>query len=144
MTARCGGQRSAPPASRLSAPQPERREGSWTIARRPTKDRMDQHLTIDLQRLDGAGVAGVVVEWAARKGWDPGLRDAEAFSAADPEGFLGAYTDGELEGPVSTVRYGGGFGSIGLLSCARTTAKACSAVVWRTPPLMCSATARSA
>jgi hypothetical protein len=51
---------------RLSTPRPERREGSWNIARRPTKDRMDQHLTIYLQQLDGAGVAGVVVEWAAR------------------------------------------------------------------------------
>jgi hypothetical protein len=43
-------------------------------------------------------------------GLDPDLRDAEAFSAADREGLLGAYMDEELEGTVSAVRYGGGFG----------------------------------
>ena len=34
--------------------------------------------------------------------------------AADPGGFLGAFVGGELAGAVSAVRYGGGFGFIGL------------------------------
>ena len=55
-----------------------------------------------------------VVEWAAREGWNPGLRDAEAFHAADPGGFLGAFAGEELMGAVSAVRYGAGFGFIGL------------------------------
>ena len=75
---------------------------------------MDDHTTIELRRLDAAGVAAAV-DWAAREGWDPGLRDAEAFFAADPEGFLGAFVDGALEGTVSAVRYGDGSGFIGLL-----------------------------
>ena len=29
----------------------------------------------------------LAVEWAAREGWNPGLADAEAFHAADPEGL---------------------------------------------------------
>ena len=28
------------------------------------------------------------LDWAAAEGWNPGLRDAEAFHAADPDGFL--------------------------------------------------------
>jgi GNAT superfamily N-acetyltransferase len=51
---------------------------------------------------------------AAAEGWDPGLSDASAFRAADPEGFLVAILDGEPVGCVSAVRYGSGFGFLGL------------------------------
>ncbi|TIN16885.1 MAG: GNAT family N-acetyltransferase, partial [Mesorhizobium sp.] len=30
-----------------------------------------------------------LVEWAAREGWNPGIDDAAALRAADPEGFIG-------------------------------------------------------
>ena len=30
----------------------------------------------------------LILDWAAAEGWNPGLSDAEAFLAADPEGFL--------------------------------------------------------
>src|SRR3712207_9059113 len=30
----------------------------------------------------------LALDWAAAEGWNPGLRDADAFWAADPEGFL--------------------------------------------------------
>jgi hypothetical protein len=57
---------------------------------------------------------GTVVAWAAQEGWNPGLCDGDAFFAADHEGFLGAFFDGELAGAVSAVRYGADLGFIGL------------------------------
>lgn len=58
-----------------------------------------------------------LVEWAALEGWNPGLHDAEAFHAADPEGFIGAFVDGDLAAGISAVRYGPDFGFIGLYIC---------------------------
>src|SRR5690554_772029 len=55
----------------------------------------------------------VAVEWAAREGWNPGLDDAAAFFAADPEGFLLAEIDGEPIGTISAVRYGADYGFVG-------------------------------
>lgn len=54
------------------------------------------------------------LDWAAAEGWNPGLHDAEAFHAADPEGFLLGELRGEPVGMVSAVRYGADFGFIGL------------------------------
>ena len=56
----------------------------------------------------------IAIELAAAEGWNPGLHDAAAFWAADPEGFLVAEVDGELAGCISAVSYEGGFGFIGL------------------------------
>ncbi len=53
------------------------------------------------------------IEWAAQEGWNPGLHDADTFHATDPEGFLGAWLNGEPVGMVSAVRYGAGFGFLG-------------------------------
>lgn len=55
----------------------------------------------------------VAVEWAAQEGWNPGLRDAGAFFAADPEGFLIGELHGEPIGCISAVCYGEGFGFLG-------------------------------
>jgi len=57
----------------------------------------------------------VAVEWAAREGWNPGLADAEAFHAADPDGFLIAEdaATGEPLATISAVRYGAGLGFVG-------------------------------
>lgn len=55
-----------------------------------------------------------VVDWAAREGWNPGLADAEAFWAADPEGFLVGRVQGEPVAAISTVRYPPGFAFLGL------------------------------
>ena len=60
-----------------------------------------------------------VVDWAADEGWDPGLHDAEAFCAADPDGFLGAFVGDKMAGAVSAVRYGERFGFIGLFIVPR-------------------------
>jgi hypothetical protein len=55
----------------------------------------------------------VVVEWAAREGWNPGLRDADAFYAADPSGFYVGVLDGEVIASISAVKYGTGFAFVG-------------------------------
>ena len=60
-----------------------------------------------------------VVGWAAEEGWNPGLHDADAFFAADADGFLGAFAGDGLAGAVSAVRYGERFGFIGLFLVPR-------------------------
>lgn len=55
-----------------------------------------------------------VLSWAEAEGWNPGRHDAEAFWAADPEGFAGMEWDGVLIGSASIVSYGGTFGFVGL------------------------------
>ncbi len=54
------------------------------------------------------------VQLAADEGWNPGLHDGSAFHAADPDGFLIGYLDGEPIGCISAVSYPGHFGFIGL------------------------------
>lgn len=39
------------------------------------------------------------LDWAVSEGWNPGLRDAECFFAADPDGFFVGHFDGE---PIAT------------------------------------------
>ncbi|RUX34660.1 GNAT family N-acetyltransferase [Mesorhizobium sp. M2A.F.Ca.ET.042.01.1.1] len=58
-----------------------------------------------------------LVDWAAGEGWNPGIGDAAAFRTADPDGFIGAFVDGEMVAGISAVAYGPGFGFIGLYIC---------------------------
>jgi GNAT superfamily N-acetyltransferase len=60
------------------------------------------------------GEMPLVIEFAAREGWNPGLHDAECFHAADPGGFLVAEHQGEAVGCIGAVSYAGRFGFIGL------------------------------
>ena len=53
------------------------------------------------------------VEWAAGEGWNPGIDDLSAFFAADPDGFLMGFVDGEPVSSISVVRYGDDFGFLG-------------------------------
>jgi len=56
----------------------------------------------------------LAIEWAAREGWNPGLEDAAAFHAADPEGFLiSEDADGTPVASMSAVRHGDGLGFVG-------------------------------
>jgi hypothetical protein len=48
----------------------------------------------------------LALDWAAAEGWNPGLHDAAAFHAADPEGFLIGLLDGQPVAMISAVRYG--------------------------------------
>jgi len=70
----------------------------------------------DIRFLDGAGVR-TAVDWARREGWNPGLEDAQAFAATDPEGFLGLFIADELAATISLVSYDAGFGFLGFYIC---------------------------
>lgn len=60
----------------------------------------------------------LLVDWAAREGWNPGLGDAGPFRASDPEGFLVARLDGEPVSGVSVVTYGETYAFLGFYICA--------------------------
>ncbi len=66
-----------------------------------------------IRTLDRDAIAHCI-ELAAREGWNPGLHDASCFATADPEGFIAAEINGRIVGCISAVRYGRGFGFIGL------------------------------
>jgi len=55
----------------------------------------------------------LAVAWAAEEGWNPGLRDAACFHAADPEGFFMAYQGERPVGSISAVAYDDFFGFMG-------------------------------
>lgn len=69
-----------------------------------------------LRRLEPVEVEELV-GWAAIEGWNPGLDDAAAFRATDPDGFIGAFVDGAMVAGISAVAYGAGYGFIGLYIC---------------------------
>jgi hypothetical protein len=64
----------------------------------------------------------MLVDWAAREGWNPGLNDAEVFWASDPEGFVAAEIEGELIGDGSIVAYEKNTASLVCSLSARNTA----------------------
>lgn len=66
-----------------------------------------------MNRADLATVLG----WAQAEGWNPGIDDAAAFHAADPEGFLMLEQDGAPAAAVSVVRHGPDVGFLGLYLC---------------------------
>ena len=55
----------------------------------------------------------LMIEWAAREGWNPGLTDADCFHAADPSGFLVGRLSGEPIGCISVVKYAPAFAFLG-------------------------------
>lgn len=55
----------------------------------------------------------IAVDWAAAEGWNPGLHDADAFYAADPEGFFLGLINDKPVGCISSVMYPDAFGFIG-------------------------------
>jgi GNAT superfamily N-acetyltransferase len=55
----------------------------------------------------------MVVEWAAREGWNPGHGDADAFFAADPEGFFIGELNGTPIASISAVSYSPDFAFVG-------------------------------
>ena len=58
-----------------------------------------------------------VLGWARDEGWNPGIDDAPAFLAADPEGFLIGEIDGAAVAAVSVVRHAPDTGFLGLYLC---------------------------
>lgn len=53
------------------------------------------------------------VDLAANEGWNPGLHDATAFHAQDPDGFLIGLLDGTPIGCISAINYEDIFGFVG-------------------------------
>jgi len=71
---------------------------------------MKSDLTIrSLQRSE----MGLALDWAAAEGWNPGHYDADAFHAADPQGFLIGLLNDKPAALISAVRYGVDTGFIG-------------------------------
>ncbi|MFB2551143.1 GNAT family N-acetyltransferase [Ensifer soli] len=54
-----------------------------------------------------------LLDWAAAEGWNPGLDDASAFWAADPEGFHVIEEDGAIVASLSVVRFSDSFAFLG-------------------------------
>lgn len=54
-----------------------------------------------------------LVDWAAQEGWNPGLHDADAFWATDPDAFIAAELDHELIGGGAITAYGTSLGFMG-------------------------------
>jgi GNAT superfamily N-acetyltransferase len=67
-------------------------------------------LRIRTMRPDEVSTA---VDWAAAEGWNPGLRDADCFAAADAQGFFIGELDGAPAATVSCVNYGESFSFLG-------------------------------
>jgi len=63
------------------------------------------------------GDLDLALSWAEAEGWNPGLDDAAAFRAADPNGFLAADVDGIPAASLSIVRFGDDTAFLGLYIC---------------------------
>lgn len=55
----------------------------------------------------------VVRRWAVAEGWNPGVSDAAAFFAQDPEGFFLGRVDGEPVSAISVVTYSDTYAFLG-------------------------------
>ena len=55
----------------------------------------------------------ILVDWAVKEGWNPGLHDAAVFWATDPDGFYGYFDQDTMIGGGSIVSYGGEMGFMG-------------------------------
>ena len=74
----------------------------------------------------------MLLDWAAAEGWNPGLDDAAAYYAADPEGFLMVLEDGEPAACVSVVRQGEHHGFLGLyISAPKFRGKGYGWIAWQ-------------
>ncbi|MGH8976555.1 MAG: GNAT family N-acetyltransferase [Acidimicrobiia bacterium] len=71
---------------------------------------------VTIRKLDPP-LLETMLDWGADEGWNPGLDDAAAFSATDPEGFLGLFVDDELTVTISAVQYDARFGFVGFYIC---------------------------
>lgn len=58
-----------------------------------------------------------VLDWAAEEGWNPGLDDAAAFHAADPDGYFVAEVAGKPVAAISVVNHSDSYAFLGLYIC---------------------------
>ncbi len=57
---------------------------------------------------------GLILDWAAAEGWNPGLDDAAAFFAADPSGFFVACEKNVPVAAISVVNHNESYAFLGL------------------------------
>lgn len=74
-------------------------------------------MTAPLCRTARGNEIALMLDWAAAEGWNPGLEDAAAFVAADPEGFFVAEVAGEVVAAISVVHHGADHAFLGLYLC---------------------------
>lgn len=55
----------------------------------------------------------IIVNWAEKEGWNPGLYDAECFYKTDPNGFFVGYIDDVPVSCISVVKYNHDFAFLG-------------------------------
>ena len=72
---------------------------------------------IPVTRPMSAAELETVMGWAAEEGWNPGIADAAAFHAADPEGFFLTLVGGEPVAAISVVNHDEGNAFLGLYLC---------------------------
>lgn len=63
------------------------------------------------------GDLDIALDWAAAEGWNPGVDDADAFLAADPQGFLMGFIGEEPAACIAVVAYGAAYGFLGFYIC---------------------------
>lgn len=71
---------------------------------------------MNTRRMDLADLE-MVLDWARDEGWNPGVTDAPAFHAADPEGFFLAHVDGKPAAAISVVNHDADHAFLGLYIC---------------------------
>ena len=72
---------------------------------------------MDRIRIMDVAELGMVLDWAAEEGWNPGLDDAKVFFAADPGGFFLKEVNGQPAAAVSVVNHSPQFAFLGLYIC---------------------------
>ncbi len=73
-------------------------------------------MTPTIRRMTAADLE-LALSWAEAEGWNPGVADAAAFRAADPEGFLIAEVGEHPAASLSIVRFGDETAFLGLYIC---------------------------
>ena len=59
----------------------------------------------------------ILLDWAAKEGWNPGIDDGSLFHTADPNGFFMAYEGARPVAGISVIQQGGAHGFLGLYIC---------------------------
>ncbi len=86
---------------------------------------------LEFTQADYAEVA-MIVDWAGREAWNPGLNDAACFYAADTSGFYLAKYQGHAIASLSVVAYGNQFAFLGLyITRPDYRQQACGYALWR-------------
>jgi len=55
----------------------------------------------------------IVIDWAAKAGWNPGINDAACYFKADPNGFLIGLLNGKPIAAIAVIKYSAFFGFLG-------------------------------